>query len=138
MISKCSNCRDKQCKDSCYKYREQRYECFICNGIIKERDRNSHINKHYEEVRLYLTCSMCKVMKHISYFRFKTNKCRLCAYLLRYRFGSAKDRFNEYVTIHNIGEAVAEGRAFLHQQRVEPLSRLVKHGRRLICEAGSL
>ena len=136
MLPKCLNCRDKQWKNCCYKCREQPYECFICNGIIKERDRNSHISKHYEEVGLYLTCSMCKVEKRISYFRFKTNNCRLCVYLQRYRFGGTRDRFNEYVKIHNIGEAVVEGRALLHQPRVEPLSRIVIHGRK--GEAGSL
>ena len=60
------------------------------------------MNKHYEEVNLYLTCSMCKVNKHISYFRFKTNNRRLCVYLQRYRFGRTKDRFNEYIRKYNI------------------------------------
>ena len=82
--------------------KEQPYECFICNDIIREGDRNSHMSKHYEEVDLYSTCSMCKVKKHISYFRFKTNKCRLCVYLQRYLFGRTKDRFKEYIRKYNI------------------------------------
>ena len=105
MLSKCLNCRDKQWKDCCFKSREQPYECFICNRITKERDRNSHISQHYEEARLYLTWfCMFNVNKDISYFRFKTNKCRLCVYLQRYRFGRTKDRLNEYVTIQSICE----------------------------------
>ena len=77
---------------------------FICNVIIKNRDRNSQISKHYEEAGLYLNCSICKVNKHISYFRLKTNKCRLCVYLQKYRLGSTRERFNEYVKIHTICE----------------------------------
>ena len=102
MLSKCLSCKNKQWKDCCYKFREPPYDFFICNDIIRERDRNSHMSRHYEEVDLYLTCSMCKPNKHISYFRLKTNKCRLCVYLKRYRFGHNKDRFNEYIREHNI------------------------------------
>ena len=40
---------------------------------------------------------MCRVNKHISYYRFRNAKCRLCIYLHRYRYGHTKDRFKEYV-----------------------------------------
>ena len=76
MLSKCLNCRDKQWKDCCYKCREQPYECFKCKEAIKEKDRNDHMSKHYDEAKLCLTCAMCKLKKHISYFRFKTNNWR--------------------------------------------------------------
>ena len=102
MLSKFLSCMNKQWKDCCYKCREQPYDCFICNDIIRERDRNSHMSRHYEEVDLCLACSVCKLNKHNSYFRFKTNKCRLCVCLQRYRFGLTKDRFNENIREHNI------------------------------------
>ena len=99
MLSKCLNCRDKQWKECCYKCTEQPYESFICKVVIKEKDRNEHMSKHYNEAWLYLTCSMCKLNKHISCFRFKTNKCRLCVYLHRYRFSRTWGRFKEHVKI---------------------------------------
>ena len=68
--------------------------------VIEEKDRTDHMSKHYNEVELYLTCSMCKLNKHISFFRFKTNKCRLSVYLHRYRLGRTRDRFEDYVKIN--------------------------------------
>ena len=45
---------------------------------------------------------MCRVNKHISYYRFRNAKCRLCIYLHRYKHTYAKDRFKEYVKRFNI------------------------------------
>ena len=60
------------------------------------------MGKHYIEAELYLTCSMCKLNKHISYFRFRKNKCGLCVHLQRYRFSHTRDRFKEHVKIEKI------------------------------------
>ena len=100
MLSKCLNCRDKRRKERCYKYKKQPNECFICKVVIKEKDRNDHMSKHYNEAELYLTCSMSKLNQHIYYFRFKTNKCRFCVYLHRYRFSRTRERFKEHVKIY--------------------------------------
>ena len=81
MLSKCLNFRDKQWKECYYKRREQPYNCFICKVVIKEKDRNDHMSKHYNEAELYLTFSMYKLNKHNCYFWVITNKCRLCVYL---------------------------------------------------------
>ena len=45
---------------------------------------------------------MCKENQHISGFRFKNFKCRLCIYLHRYRYTLTKDRFKEYAERFNI------------------------------------
>ena len=52
LLSKCLNCRNKQWQEFCYKCRKQIYECFICKVVIKEKDRNEHMSKHYNEVEL--------------------------------------------------------------------------------------
>ena len=102
MLSKCRNCRDKQWKECCYKSREQPYECFICEVVIKKKDRIDHMSKHYKEADIYLTCSMCRLNKHISFFSFKTNKCRFYVCLHRYRFSRTRDRFKQHVYSYNI------------------------------------
>ena len=45
---------------------------------------------------------MCKVNPHISGFRFKNLKCRLCIYLHKNRYGHTRDRVKEYVERFNI------------------------------------
>ena len=55
------------------------------------------MNIHYNDPNLYITCIMCNVNQHISVFRFKSFKCRLCVYLQRYRYKQTRDRFREYV-----------------------------------------
>ena len=64
--------------------------------VIKEKDRKDHMSKHYNEAESYLTSSMCKHNKHIFYFKFKTNKCRLCVYLHRYRVSCTMDIFKDH------------------------------------------
>ena len=61
-----------------------------------------HLKKVYDDPGLYLTCSMCWVNKHISFFRFRNARCSLCIYLHRYRFGHAINRFKEHVKIFKI------------------------------------
>ena len=77
--------------------------------------------KHYNDPNQYLTCRMCKINKHISYYRFKCLKCRLCISLHRYRFGHTEERYREHVKKYNIHEAV--------QRSCFANSPIVKHGR---------
>ena len=65
------------------------------------------MSKHYNDPNQYLTCRMCKIIKHISYYRFKCFRCRLCIHLYRYRFGHNKKRFREIKKKYNIREAVS-------------------------------
>ena len=53
------------------------------------------MNMRYKNINLYIACMMCNVNQHISGFRFKNFKCRLCIYLHRYRYTYTKDRFKE-------------------------------------------
>ena len=69
MLLKYDKCKEKSCRECCDEYRDQPYGCFLYDEIIKERDRNSHINKHYKTLDLHRTCNLCKIYKHISYFR---------------------------------------------------------------------
>ena len=63
------------------------------------------MSQRYNNPDLYKTCSLCKIYKHIFYFRFKEEKCRLCIYLQRFRFHHTKDKFKEHVLKYNIDPA---------------------------------
>ena len=103
------------------------YLGFICKETISYRDSHSHMSKHYNDPNQYLTCRICKINKHISYYRFKCFRCRLCIHLHRYRFGHTKERLREHVKKYNVKEAV--------QRSCFSNSPIVKHGRSPICEA---
>ena len=60
------------------------------------------MNIHYNDPNLYITCIMCNVNQHISGFRFKNFKCRLCIYLHRYRYRNTTDRLRDNVKKFNI------------------------------------
>ena len=51
---------------------------------------------------------MCNVYKHISFFRFRNAKCKLCIYLHRYRFGHTRNQFREHIYKNNICDAVID------------------------------
>ena len=57
---------------------------------------------HYSDPNQYLVCSMCNVYKHISLYRFRNKKGRLCIYLHRYRYGHTRNQFRELVYKYNI------------------------------------
>ena len=57
---------------------------------------------HYNDPNLYITCMMCNVNQHISGFRLKIFKCRLCVHIHRYRYTHTKDRFKEFAEKLNI------------------------------------
>ena len=97
-FDKCKNKQRRECCDNC---KELEYCCYICKDIVKVKDYIKHLEKHYNDKNLNLAC-MCRVNKHISYYRFRNAKCRLCTYLHRYRHTYAKDRFREYVKRFNI------------------------------------
>ena len=98
----CDKCKNKpwrECSDNC---KEIEYHCYVCANVVKVIDYIEHLGKHYNDKSLYLTCCMCRVNKHISDYRFRKAKCRLCIYLHRYRHIHTKDRFEEYVKRFNI------------------------------------
>ena len=98
----CDSCKDKswgRCGD---KRLDSLFECYICRGHFKKRDFNSHMDMHYNDPNLYITCTMCKVNQHISGFKFKNFTCRLCVYVHRYRYTRTKDRFKKYAVGFNI------------------------------------
>ena len=99
---KWDSCKDKSWRKCCDKDLDSLFECYICKGYFKNRDYIIHMNMHYNNPNLYWTCIMCNVIQHISGFRFKNFKCRLCVYLRRYRYTHAKDRFKEYAKRFNI------------------------------------
>ena len=93
---KCNKCKNKPWKECCNDCKELDYSCYICNDICKIKDYIKHFGEHYDNPDQYLECNVCKVSKHISFFRFTNGRCRLCIYLQRYRYKHAKDRFKEY------------------------------------------
>ena len=70
--------------------------------MVKVKNYIEQLGGNYDDPGLYLICSMCRVNKHISFFRLKNAGCRLCIYLHRYRFGQTSDRFKELVKIYSI------------------------------------
>ena len=99
---KCDNCKDKSWRGCCNKCLNSSFECYICKGYFKNRDYINHMNIHNNDPNLYITCIMCNVYQHISGFRFKNFKCRLCIYLHRYRNKQTRDRFRENIEKFNI------------------------------------
>ena len=83
------------------------YSCYICEGVVKVKNYIGHLEEHYNNPYQYLTCNinMCKVYKHISFFRYRNAKDRLCIYLHRYRYGHTRNQFKEHVHKNNICEA---------------------------------
>ena len=54
------------------------------------------MRKHNNDSNQYLVCRMCKLNKHISYYRFKRFRCRLCMFLHWYKINHNKDQFKKY------------------------------------------
>ena len=104
---KCDKCKNKHWKEWCNDCKELEYCCYICKDIVKVKDYIKHLGDHYANPNQYLECNMCKVYKHISFFRFRNGRCRLCIYLNRYRFCNTRNQFREHVYIYNIREAVS-------------------------------
>ena len=84
MKMKCNKCINKPWKECCNNCKELDYFCYVCKKMVKEKDYIEHLGYHYSDPDQYLTCSMCNVYKHISLYRFRNRKCRLCIYLHRY------------------------------------------------------
>ena len=99
---KCVRCKDKSWKGCGDKCLDSFFECYICKGYIQKRHYINHMNIQYNDPNLYITCFMCNVNQHISGFRFKNFKCRLCNYPHKYRYKHTRDRFKEYVEKFNI------------------------------------
>ena len=93
----CDSCKDKTWRRCFGKCLDSLFECYICKDYFKNRHYINHMDIHYNDPSLYLTCIMCKVNQHISGFRFTNFHCRLCIYLHRYRYGQTRDKFKEYV-----------------------------------------
>ena len=97
--------KNKHWKECCNDCKELEYCCYICKDIVKVKDYIKHLWDHYPNPNQYLECNMCKVYKHISFFRFRYGIYRLCIFLNRYRFGHTRNQFREHVYKYNIGEA---------------------------------
>ena len=77
---KCDKCLNKPWKECCNNCKELEYSCYVCKNTVKVKDYIEHLGYHYSDPDQYLTCSMCNVYKHISLYRFRNRKCRLCFY----------------------------------------------------------
>ena len=69
--------------------------------MVKVKDYIKHLGEHANPDH-YLECNMCKVYKHISFFRLRNGRRRLCIYLNRYRYTHTEDSFKEYAEKFNI------------------------------------
>ena len=75
---KCDKCKNKPWRECCNDCKELDYCCYICKDIVKVKDYIKHLGDHYANPNQYLECNMCKVYNHISFFRFRNGRCRLC------------------------------------------------------------
>ena len=104
---KCDKCKNKPRKEWCNDCKELDYCCYICKDIVKVKDYFKHLGEHCVNPNQCLECNMCKVYKHISFFRFRNGRCRLCIYLNTYRFTHTRNQLRDHVYKYNIGEAVS-------------------------------
>ena len=81
MKMKCNKCINKPWKECCNNCKELEYSCYVCKNMVKVEDYIENLGYHYSDPDQYLTCNMCNVYKHISLYRFRNRKCRLCIYL---------------------------------------------------------
>ena len=103
---KCDKNKNKPWKVCCDNCKELEYSCYVCENVVKVKYYIEHLGKHYNDKNLYITCCKCGVNKHISYYRFRNAKCRLCIYLHRYRYGYTRNQFKEHVYKYNINLSV--------------------------------
>ena len=94
--TKLDKSKDKAWCWSCDECQSKQLSCFVCDKIITYRERHDHMHRHFNDPNQLLVCRMCKVNKHISYFRFKHHTCRLCSHLNRFSFRHTKERFLEH------------------------------------------
>ena len=99
---KCCSYKNKSQKKFSDKCLDSLFKCYICKDYFKNRGYINHMNMHFNNPNLYLTCIMCNVNQHILGFRFKSFKGRLCVYMYRYRYTGTKERFNECSEKFNI------------------------------------
>ena len=61
-------CNDKSWRKCCDNSLDSLFEYYICKGYFKNSDYINHMNIHYNDPSLYMTCIE---NEHISGFRFK-------------------------------------------------------------------
>ena len=96
----------KPWKECCYGCKEIDFCCYVCKDIDKVQDYIKHLGEHYVNPNQYLECNMCEVSKHISFFRFRNGRCRLCIYLNRFRFTHTRNQFREHFYKNSNDESV--------------------------------
>ena len=89
-------------KECCNICKELECSCYVCKNTVEVKDYLEHLGYHYSDPDQYLACSMRNVYKHISLYRFRNRKWRLCIYLHRYGYGHTKNQFREHVYKYNI------------------------------------
>ena len=111
---KCNKCKNKTWKKCFNNCKGLENSCYVCKGerLVKVKDYIEHLGYHYSDPYQYLACSLCNVFKHISFYRFRNKKCRLCIYLLRYRYDHTRNQFREHVYKFNIQEANSSSFSF--------------------------
>ena len=68
---KCDKDTNKHWKDSCNVCKELEYCCYMFKDIVEVKDYIKNLEKDYDNRDEYLQCNICKVYKHISFFRFR-------------------------------------------------------------------
>ena len=105
MKMKCNKFIYKSWKECCNNCKELEYS-YVCKNMVKVKDYIEYLGYLYSDPDQYLVCSMYNVYKHMSLFRFRNRKCRLCIYLHIYRYGHTRNQFREHVYKYNIQEDI--------------------------------
>ena len=98
----CDKCKNNPWKECCNDCKQLEYCCHLWKDIVKSKDYIKLLREHYVNPNQYLECNMCKVYTHISFFRLRNGRCRLCIYFSRYRFTHTRNQFREHVYKYNI------------------------------------
>ena len=68
---KCDSYKDKSWRRCCDKCLDSFFECYICKDYFKSRHFFNHMNIHYNDPNLHISCITYNVNQHINGFRIK-------------------------------------------------------------------
>ena len=64
---KCNNCKNRPWKECCTKCKELEYRSYICESVVEVNKYIGHLEEHYKNPNLFLTCNISNVYKHLSF-----------------------------------------------------------------------
>ena len=56
-------CKNRPWRECCNDCKELEFFCYICKDMVKVKNYIVHLGDHYDDPRLYLTCSICGLIE---------------------------------------------------------------------------